>query len=77
MKTYFHNLFIAVDQVFNALAGGWPDETLSSRTWREREQHPFRLIIIDFVFGEGHCHNSWNWERLDMHSPEEFRNYLP
>lgn len=74
MKKYFHNLFVAFDQLFNAIVGGWPDETYSSRAWREKDFRPWRVKILDFLFGENHCHNTWNWERLDMHSPEEFRN---
>jgi len=73
MRDYLHNIFIAFDQVFNAFLGGYPDETYSSRSWREREEHPFRRKFVDFLFGEDHCKNCWNWERLDMHSPEEFR----
>lgn len=72
MKKYLHNLFIAVDQLFNAVIGGWPDETYSSRMWRE--QNKIRIAILDFFFGKNHCQNTWNWERMDMHSPEEFRN---
>ena len=34
MRTYLHNLLVACDQLVNALMGGWPDETLSSRCWR-------------------------------------------
>ena len=31
---YLHNLLVACDQLVNAVMGGWPDETLSSRCWR-------------------------------------------
>lgn len=31
---YLHNLLVACDQLMNAVIGGWPDETLSSRCWR-------------------------------------------
>ena len=34
LRTYFHNLGIALDQLVNAVFGGYPDETMSSRTWR-------------------------------------------
>lgn len=74
MRVYLHYVFVAVDQLFNALSGGFPDETYSSRAWRERESHPFRVTVIDFILGENHCSNTWNWERMHMHSPEEFRN---
>jgi hypothetical protein len=32
VKKYFHNIMIAADQFINALFGGDPDETVSSRT---------------------------------------------
>lgn len=32
--SYIRRLLIAVDQLLNAVLGGWPDETLSSRAWR-------------------------------------------
>ena len=31
--TYGQRILIALDQLVNALLGGWPDETLSSRCW--------------------------------------------
>ena len=31
MRKYFWNILIAIDQFFNALFGGDPDETISSR----------------------------------------------
>ncbi len=33
-KSYGKNVGIALDQLANALSGGWPDETLSSRAYR-------------------------------------------
>ena len=29
--TYFHRILISIDQFFNTLLGGFPDETISSR----------------------------------------------
>ena len=34
MKKYAYQLLIAADQLINALLGGYPDETLSSRIYR-------------------------------------------
>jgi len=31
MKSYGRRVAVAIDQLFNALLGGWADETLSSR----------------------------------------------
>lgn len=35
IKAYFKNLAIAADQTINAVFGGYPDETLSSRLYRK------------------------------------------
>ena len=32
------NILIALDQLINAVCGGWPDETISSRAWRWEER---------------------------------------
>ena len=50
--TYIEGLFIAFDQFINAVLGGWPDETLSSRCWWE-EQQGFRAWprkLVDGLF---------------------------
>ena len=48
MPAYLHDLLVACDQLLNALLGGWPDETLSSRCWRWHKDGvrswPCRLI---------------------------------
>ena len=45
---YGKAVLIAFDQTLNAIGGGWPDETLSSRAWRwhvDGARHwPCRLI---------------------------------
>ena len=57
--TYGKKLLIAVDQLFNALSGGWPDETLSSRCWRwsrDGERDWPRRIVDGLPFWKaGHC----------------------
>lgn len=40
---YWKAVAIAWDQLINALAGGWPDETLSSRAYRRRKKGKPRL----------------------------------
>ena len=31
---YGRKIAVALDQLINALLGGWPDESLSARSWR-------------------------------------------
>ncbi len=40
IKQYFLNVLIGVDQLGNALLGGDPDETISSRTGKHIRNHP-------------------------------------
>jgi len=68
---------IALDQLLNTMLGGWADETLSARCWREKRW--FRYVI-DLLFcwqvddkGRRHCEQCY-WheqERKDM--PIEYR----
>ena len=68
--------WVAVDQLFNVLTGGWADETFSSRTWRNREKYPFKLlhpIINAIFFNKNHCENAFNSERVYDDLPPELR----
>ena len=69
---YLKNLLIAVDQLVNALIGGWADETLSSRAHRT---NPFLERLIDGIlfFDPDHCKKSFQSERLRLQSPPEER----
>ncbi len=70
-------VLIAVDQLGNALLGGWADETLSSRCWRLRAKQPYKTLraVIDglFFFEREHCRMSYESERLRLQSPPEVR----
>ncbi|WP_027188071.1 hypothetical protein [Desulfovibrio cuneatus] len=70
-------LLIAIDQLFNTLLGGWPDETLSSRAWRweknGKRSWPRRVIDSLFFFDPNHCKASFENERLGRQLPPEMR----
>lgn len=70
---YFKQVFVAVDQLFNALRGGYADETLSSFCYRE---NPRMAKIIDTIlfFDPDHCRRSYESEKLRNYSPPELRN---
>ena len=80
---YFKNLLIAVDQLCNALCGGWPDETISSRAFRwSRDgvrQWPRRMIDALFFWdrdkasGQRHCELSYISEKDRLQLAPEFR----
>lgn len=47
--TYGKKVLIAFDQLVNALAGGWQDETLSSRCYRWARAGPLRFPLYLMV----------------------------
>ncbi len=73
-------VLIALDQLLNALFGGWPDETISSRAWRWDvfgvRRWPRRLIdAAAAVFGDkAHCHQAFLSERFGRQLPPEARS---
>lgn len=58
MKKYIWNLLVAIDQLGNALTGGDPDETISSRSAKGQIAHKWwgtaMCRFLD-VFDKGHC----------------------
>ena len=75
--TYIEGLFIAFDQFINAVLGGWPDETLSSRCYRWARDGvrawPRRVVDGLFFLEVEHCKSSYESERLGRQLPPELR----
>lgn len=76
----FKNLLIGLDQSLNCLvklSDGWgtPDEMLSARAWRLREQHPALRKWIDrlFFWDANHCEECFNIEMNREQFPEIYR----
>ena len=71
------SVLIAADQLVNALLGGWPDETLSSRAWRWHvgglRSWPCTLIDGLFFWEDAHCYQSYISEREGRQLPPELR----
>ena len=76
---YGKAVLIALDQLANALLGGWPDETVSSRAWRWHEAgvRHWPKRALDFAAGllgdRNHCRESWASERGGRQLPPELR----
>ena len=69
---YGKAVLIAFDQLVNAIGGGWPDETLSSRAWR---WHRRVIDCVAALLGDkNHCEESFNSERLGRQLPPEARS---
>ena len=75
MSRYFHNLAVSLDQLANTILAGYPDETLSSRSWRQREKSPFWRFMVKFIncltLNKNHCHDAF-YKEIDL--PEEYSN---
>jgi len=87
MLAYFVQVFIACDQLINALIPpltgtlSFADETLSARcyrAWRDnRAWGNVCLPIIDFLFRlqtERHCYHAYMKEQERRNLPPEYRN---
>lgn len=73
MKHRIYQTLIALDQLVNALVfGGWADETISSRSYRE---FPRLAKIIDTLlwFDKDHCYESYVSEAIRSQLPSELR----
>lgn len=80
---YWKSVLIATDQWFNALFGGWSDETLSSHAYRlsvKGIRHWPRKVIDNLFFwdrdkatGKRHCELSFDSEREGRQLPPECR----
>lgn len=84
MRHHALQVLIALDQLVNALLGGWADETLSSRAWRmERKGRPWGRVmrpLIDALarpFERDHCRASFDNERAQRQLPPEARSASP
>ncbi|PKR85252.1 hypothetical protein [Heyndrickxia camelliae] len=59
MKRYFWNILVSIDQFFNTVFGGDPDETISSRMGKHLAKHdcPFCNLVCKFLnlFQKDHC----------------------
>ena len=74
------NFLIGIDQAINALVKlsdgyGYPDEMLSARAWRLREQHPRLRRGIDrlFFWDKDHCQECYDIEANRAQFPEIYR----
>lgn len=78
---YFKQVLLALDQLANAALGGWADESISSRAWRNRERggwaHIYRGINALFFWQSNHCRGAFEAELARRHLPPEFRRAEP
>jgi hypothetical protein len=71
-------IVIALDQLANAILGGYADETMSARCWRLRAQRPYSWLrpTIDrlFFWQKDHCQGAYESEQRRAQLPAEYRS---
>ena len=79
VKWHTKQILIGIDQLINTFLGGWSDETLSSRCYRNAQKYWYAKIgqiILDFIFrpwGKNHCYESYLSEVNRNHLGEDFK----
>lgn len=71
---FLKQTFIAIDQLINAILGGWADETLSSRAWRCGWIKTQITIDTILFFDKNHCYMSYVSEKKRLQTPPELRD---
>lgn len=73
-RPYLLNLLIGIDQFFNSILGGAPDETISSRCARGQKRWYWRLLggLLNTIQA-GHCAVALESEKERLHEPAELR----
>lgn len=55
-------------------AGGWADETLSSRAWREDRRFLVAFVDMLFFWQKEHCKAAWHSEMKRLQLPPHMRD---
>ena len=57
---YFWNILISIDQLFNTIFGGDPDETVSSRSGKRQHEQSWAKYLCKFLnwIDTDHCKKS-------------------
>lgn len=77
---YGKRFLIALDQLANvAIFNGWPDETVSARSYRLRSDPYWNCMraFLDRVFfwqGGNHCEQCYSWEQARKDMPREYES---
>ena len=70
-------VLIALDQLLNAILGGWADETISARLFREKSKFEGVVNLLFFWDKENdkkHCQLSYESEVIRQQLPPEYRD---
>lgn len=81
VREYFKGIFVCLDQLLNAILGGYPDETFSSRVYRKSVagQKIWKMLhwLVDkmFFWEDNHCYVSYKNEITGKYSPKETHKF--
>ena len=74
---YYHKVGLALDQLLNAILGGYPDESVSARAYRwdrdGKRSWPKKCINGLFFWQQDHCRSAHHTEVDLRHFPPEYR----
>lgn len=78
---YFKNVLIAIDQLINAICGGYCDESISAVCYRKSQEkghygHKFLKFWLDWIlspFEHDHCFQSYLSEMTRQQLPERYQ----
>lgn len=74
MRHWIVQVLIALDQLVNALCGGWADETLSAHAHRAGWSWRRRAINALFFWQPDHCRAAYESEMERRQMAPEYRN---
>lgn len=76
-RNWLKQVVLAFNQLCNAMLGGWADETISSRAYRQRHKPHWGAInrALDRIFfwQNAHCRGAYNNELQRTSSPPAHR----
>lgn len=71
-------ILVGVDQLGNTLLGGWADETISARAYRQQHKLRWRIALnfieVLFFFQEDHCRKAFEAELDRRQLPPALRD---
>lgn len=81
LRWYGHNLFVALDQLVNAIFGGWADETISAHAYRLHRDGkpwgwlmaPINVLFVWQAWDMHHCERAYRAELQRLQAPPEVR----
>ena len=78
-KFHAWQILVGIDQLVNAILGGYADETLSSRCYRNAQKYWYAKLgqkILDLIFlpfGREHCKQAYESELNNKHLGEDYQ----